>query len=162
MIRGKGDGFGEGQMKQKVLVAHCEAQLKTERLQCDRSQSEHHYFLVWKSKEGRIHSSAWSFQPPQRCGCMATCAPPPTPSPRLPGMLNTRLNWATVRTAYPPEHLSTTIRFALFVSQWLGSGPALRCFPGNTGLRCRLGVYGVHPAGVKEQLMESVVLFLLI
>lgn len=84
------------------------------------------------------------------------------PSPRLPGMLNTRLNWATVRTVFPPEHLSTTIMFVPFVSQWLRNGPVLRCFRGNTSLRCQLDVNGVQPAGVKEQLMESVVLFLLI
>lgn len=61
-----------------------------------------------------------------------------------------------------PEHLSTTIMFVPFVSQWLRNGPALRCFRGNTSLRCQLDVNGVQPAGVKEQLMESVVLFLLI
>lgn len=92
---------------------------------------------------------------------MEACVPPPPTPHRLPGMLNTRLNWAAVRTVFPPKHLSTTIMFVLFVSQWLSTGPALRCFPGNTSLRCQLSVNAVHPARVKEQLMESVVLFLL-
>lgn len=50
--------------------------------------------------------------------------------------------------------------FVPFVSQRLSNGPALRCFRENTSLRCQLNVNGVQPAGVKEQLMESVVLFL--
>lgn len=81
---------------------------------------------------------------------------------RLPGMLNTRLNLATVRTVFPPKHLSTTIMFVPFVSQWLRNGPALRCSPGSTSLHCQLNINAVQPARAKERLMESVVLFLLI
>lgn len=65
-------------------------------------------------------------------GYMEACVPPPTTPPHcLPGMLNTRLNWATVKTAFPLKHLSTTIMFVPFVSQWLRNGPALRCFRGT-------------------------------
>lgn len=120
-------------------------------------RSEHQYFLVWKSEEGSIHSSAWRFH-----GYMEACAPPHPHSHCLPGMLNTQLNWAAVRTVFPLKHLSTTIMFVLFVSHWLSIGPALRCFPGNTSLHCQLSVNAVHPARVEKQLMESVVLFLLI
>lgn len=49
----------------------------------------------------------------------------------LPGMLNARPSWATVRTVFPLKHLSTTIMFVPFVSQWLRDGPALRCFRGT-------------------------------
>lgn len=93
----------------------------------------------------------------------ACVSPPPHPLTLcLPGMLSTRLDWAAVSTAFPLKHLSITIMFVPFVSQWLRDGPALRCFRGNTSLHCQLDVNGVQPARVKEQLMESVVLFLLI
>lgn len=111
-------------------------------------------FLLWKIQEF-IHQLGFFSFLNAHGGLSAS-------PPRLPGMLNTRLNWATVRTAFPPKHLSTTIMFVPFVSQWLRNGPALRCFQGNTSLRCQLDVNGVQPAGAKEQLMESVVLFLLI
>lgn len=69
---------------------------------------------------------------------------------------------AKLGTVTPQKHLSATIMFVSLVSQWLRKGPALRCFLGNTRLHCQLDVNGVQAAGVKEQLMESVVLFLLI
>lgn len=70
-------------MKQKVT--HYEAQIPlvdyrgVTMRQMNPRQSEHQYFLVWKSEDGSIHSSAWIFQLRQQCEVTRrlVCVPPP-------------------------------------------------------------------------------------
>lgn len=59
------------------------------------------------------------------------------PIASLPELLNARPSWAAVRTVFPLKHLSTTIMFVPFVSQWLRDGPAPRRFRGTQACAVR-------------------------